>query len=124
MGATRFRFRPARFVVLLLVLAASRVTLAQAPVPVPDSAAAFFDDTVLHEIRLEINTKDWTALREHFLDNTYYPANMRWNNQVVRAIGIRSRGTGSRSSVKPGLRVDFDRFTTGQKFLGLRSFIL
>jgi spore coat protein CotH len=42
----------------------------------------------------------------------------------VRSVGIRSRGTGSRSSVKPGLRVDFDRYTTGQKFLGLKSFIL
>ena len=42
----------------------------------------------------------------------------------MRNIGIRSRGTGSRSGVKPGLRVDFDRYTTDQKFLGLKSFIL
>jgi hypothetical protein len=124
MGITRFRFTRLRLLVLLMVVAGSRLTLAQPPVPVPDPAAAFFDDTVLHEIRLEINPKDWGALRDHFLDNTYYPANMRWNNQLVRTIGIRSRGTGSRSSVKPGLRVDFDRFTTGQKFLGLKSFIL
>ena len=43
---------------------------------------------------------------------------------VVRNIGIRSRGTGSRSGVKPGLRFDFDCYTTDQKFLGLKSFIL
>jgi spore coat protein CotH len=42
----------------------------------------------------------------------------------MRNIGIRSRGTGSRSSVKPGLRVDFDRYVTDQKFLGLKSFVL
>ena len=42
----------------------------------------------------------------------------------MRNIGIRSRGTGSRSGVKPGLRVDFDRYTTDQKFLGLKSFVL
>ena len=42
----------------------------------------------------------------------------------MSSIGIRSRGTGSRSGVKPGLRVDFDRYTTDQKFLGLKSFIL
>src|SRR5439155_8468449 len=37
---------------------------------------------------------------------------------------MRSRGTGSRSGVKPGLRVDFDRYVTEQTFLGLKSFIL
>ena len=42
----------------------------------------------------------------------------------MRNIGIRSRGTGSRSGVKPGLRLDFDCYTTDQKFLGLKSFIL
>jgi len=41
----------------------------------------------------------------------------------VRNVGIRSRGTGSRNGTKPGLRVDFDRYTT-QTFLGLKSFIL
>jgi spore coat protein CotH len=91
---------------------------------VPDAAAVFFDDSILQEIRLSINTRDWTSLKVHFTENTYYPADMRWNNQVVRNIGIRSRGTGSRSGVKPGLRVDFDRFTSGQRFVGLKSFIL
>src|SRR5262249_23580010 len=48
----------------------------------------------------------------------------KWNNQTVRNIGIRSRGTGSRNGTKPGLRVDFDRYTSSQTFLGLKSFIL
>lgn len=87
-------------------------------------ADAFFDDTVLHEVRLDINTKDWQSLQDHYLENTYYPCDMRWRDQTVRGIGIRSRGTGSRSGIKPGLRVDFDRYTTDQKFLGLKSFIL
>ena len=42
----------------------------------------------------------------------------------MRNIGIRSRGNGSRSGVKPGLRVDFDRYAIAQKFLGLKSFVL
>jgi spore coat protein H len=87
-------------------------------------ADAFFDDTVLHEIRLDINSRDWQSLKDHYLENTYYPCDMRWRDQTVRSIGIRSRGTGSRSGIKPGLRVDFDRYTTDQKFLGLKSFIL
>jgi len=89
-----------------------------------DPADPFFDGTVLHDIFLTINSRDWSSLKEHFLDNTYYPCDMKWKDQTVRNIGIRSRGTGSRSGVKPGLRVDFDRYTTDQKFLGLKSFIL
>src|SRR3954451_12412312 len=94
------------------------------PASATDPADPFFDGTVLHDIFLTINSRDWVSLKEHFLDNTYYPCDMKWKDQTVRNIGIRSRGTGSRSGVKPGLRVDFDRYTTDQKFLGLKSFIL
>ena len=62
-------------------------------------ADAFFDDTVLHDIRLDINAKDWQSLIDHYLENTYYPCNFRWQDHVVRNIGIRSRGTGSRSGI-------------------------
>ena len=100
---------------------------APAPAPAPaaaDPADAFFDGSVLQDIFLTINSRDWASLKEHFLDNTYYPCDFKWSGQTVRNIGIRSRGTGSRSGVKPGLRVDFDRYTADQKFLGLKSFIL
>jgi spore coat protein CotH len=85
---------------------------------------AFFDDNVLQEIRLTMNARDWQTLKDNYLDNTYYPADFRWRDQIVRNIGIRSRGTGSRSGVKPGLRVDFDRYVGNQKFLTLKSFVL
>jgi spore coat protein CotH len=87
-------------------------------------ADAFFDDTVLHEVRLRINDRDWQTLKSDFLGNAYYPCDFQWRDQVVRNIGIRSRGTGSRSGTKPGLRVDFDRYTTGLRFLRLKSFVL
>jgi spore coat protein H len=87
-----------------------------------------FDDSVLHEIRIDIRPADWQQLKDHFLDNTYYAADMHWrfNGKFVdvQQVGIRSRGAGSRSPIKPGLRVDFDRFNVGQQFLGLKSFIL
>src|SRR5437868_10333748 len=92
--------------------------------PAPLASDPFFDDTVLHEIRLTINSRDWQSLKDHYLDNTYYPCDFKWRDKTVRGIGIRSRGTGSRSGVKPGLRVDFDRYVTDQKFLGLKSFVL
>jgi len=91
---------------------------------VADSSDPFFDGTVLHDISLTINSRDWSSLKEHFLENTYYPCDFKWSGQTVRNVGIRSRGTGSRSGLKPGLRIDFDRYTTDQKFLGLKSVIL
>ena len=117
----------ARVLVLGLVVL-TRVAIYGAAAPDKPSSPpveAFFDDSQVHTIKLSIHSRDWDSLREHYLDNTYYPADFRWQDQVVRNIGIRSRGTGSRSGVKPGLRVDFDRYTGDQKFLGtLKSFIL
>jgi spore coat protein CotH len=63
-------------------------------------------------------------LKEEFREDTYYLADVRWRDQVVRNVGIRSRGRGSRSGSKPGLRVDFNRYSAGQEFLGLKSLVL
>jgi CotH protein len=121
--------KPLKLIALLLAIATSVVIVnGQAgpvpPVPVPSPDAAFFDDTVLQEINLVINSRDWQSLSDNFLLNTYYPSDFRWRDKVVRNIGIRSRGNASRSAIKPGLRIDFDRYTTSQKFLGLKSVIL
>jgi uncharacterized protein (TIGR03437 family) len=84
----------------------------------------FFDPNVLHDLRIEINPSDWARLRALFTTNDYYNCNLRWRNLTAENIGIRSRGLGSRSGDKPGLRVDFDRFENTQEFLGLKSFVL
>ena len=120
----RHLFRVLAFAALVAAPQAARAQTTPAPIVAVDPADAFFDGSVLHDLFLTVNSRDWASLKEHFLDNTYYPADFRWGSQTVRNIGIRSRGTGSRSGVKPGLRVDFDRYTTDQKFLGLKSFIL
>jgi spore coat protein CotH len=90
----------------------------------PSASAPFFDDAVLQEVRLTINSKDWQTLKENYLSNAYYPCDFHWGSEVVRNVGIRSRGTASRSGVKPGLRVDFDRYSDNQTFRGLKSFVL
>ena len=113
-----------RLLTVVALVAAPLAARAQTPPAVVDPADPFFDGSVLHDLYLTINSRDWTSLKEHFLENTYYPATLTWNGQIVRNIGIRSRGTGSRSGFKPGLRFDFDYYTTDQKFLGLKSFIL
>jgi spore coat protein CotH len=88
------------------------------------TADDLFDASQLHEIRLFINSRDLALLHARYEDNTYYPADLLWRNVRVRNVAIRSRGYGSRNPIKIGLAVDMDRYTTGQRFLGLSSLVL
>lgn len=83
-----------------------------------------FNGEVLQRIDLVVDGRDWETLKANFRENDYYPADVRWGGLTVRNAGIRSRGLGSRLGTKPGMRVDFGRYTTNQTFLGLRSIIL
>ena len=91
-------------------------------------AAQTYDDFInpgaLQRIDLSINSGDWQQLKDNFADDTYYPARLEWNGVVVRNVGVRSRGGGSRSGTKPGLRVDIDRYQSTERFLGVKSFVL
>jgi len=91
------------------------------PALTPDD---LFDTSTVQDIQLTVNTRDWAELRDRYQENVYYLADFRWRGQVVRNVGIRSRGSGSRSAVKPGLRLDFNRYSSGQHFLGLKSLVL
>jgi spore coat protein CotH len=100
--------------------------VAGAPRAGAQSVDEVFDAQTLHEIRLLINSKDLQILRANFAENTYYPADLVWGSggPRVRNVGVRSRGSGTRSGQKLGLRIDFDRYTTDQRFAGLASIVL
>ena len=83
-----------------------------------------FNVEALNDIRLVLHSSDWQKLKDNFQGNTYYPADVTWGGVTVRNVGIRSRGLGSRSAIKPGLRVDFDRYASGQRFVNLKSLVL
>lgn len=109
----------------VLVLALTPSAQAQVtPVPTPLPSDALFNSAVIQRIDLWMNTIDWEKLKQTFQENTYYPADLVWNGQTVYNNGVRSRGRGSRSATKPGLRVDFDRNSLDQTFLGLKSLVL
>src|SRR5438552_383573 len=113
------------FVLMLAVAAGIAGQSAPAPpVPAPLPSAQLFDDTVVHDIFVTVNSRDWQSLKDNYLDNTYYPANFRWRDQTVRNVGIRSRGHASRSPIKPSLRVDFNRYVSDGQFLGLSALVL
>ena len=88
----------------------------------------FFNSNVVHEIRIEIDPANWQTLKTNYLLNTYYPCDMVWRVEgrdvPLGRVGIRQRGTGSRSPIKPGLGVDITRYVPNQTFLGLKAFVL
>jgi spore coat protein CotH len=88
------------------------------------TADDLFGTGTIHEIRLFINSKDLHQLRTRYEENVYYTADLVWGRLRVRNAAVRVRGRATRSAAKPSLRVDFDRYVTGQRFLGLRSLVL
>jgi len=101
----------------MLLLTAAGSAIAQ-------TASDLFDDNVLHTLHIAIHSGDWDRLRAGYLDNDYYPADLTWNGVRVSNVGVRSRGYGTRSAVKPGLKIEFDRYSTRGQFLGLRALVL
>lgn len=83
-----------------------------------------FDAGTLHDVRLYINSRDLQELRTRYLEDFYVPADFEWRGFRVRNVGVRVRGLGTRSAIKPGLRIDFNRYVDGQLFLGMSSLVL
>ena len=83
-----------------------------------------FDPGTLNDLRLFMNSRDLQQLRDTVDENTYYQADFEWRGIRVRSVAIRSRGHASRNPAKPALKIEFDRYVTGQRFLGLESLML
>jgi spore coat protein CotH len=105
---------------ILVVVALAAVPRAVAA----QTANDLFDPSRVHDVRLFMNSRDLQQLRDTYQENTYYQADFEWGGVRVRSVAVRSRGYGSRNGTKPGLRIDFNRFVTGQRFLGLESLVL
>ena len=103
--------------VLAIVLLAPAVARAQ-------TFDEFFDGGALHDIRLYINSRDLADLRARYFEDFYVPGDFEWRGVRVRNVGVRVRGLATRSAIKPGLRIDFNRYTAGQTFLGMSALVL
>ncbi|HET9269802.1 MAG TPA: CotH kinase family protein [Vicinamibacterales bacterium] len=109
---------------LFVAAAVALLGLLAAPPAHAQSQDEFFDDSTLRDLRLTISQRDWDTLRARADEDTYYTADLRWNGVTVRNIGVRSRGTGTRNGIKPGLRLDVNRYLADQEFLGLKALVL
>lgn len=107
---------PAVLVAALLLLTPARA--------VAQTAADLFAGQSVDEVWVHINSRDWQLLKAQYQLNTFYPCDVQWRNVRVYNAGCRSRGSGSRNGTKPGLDIQFDRYVSGQRFLGLSNLIL
>src|SRR5262245_47754859 len=108
-----------RRVVIGLLLQSAAVTTVQA-----QTSDDLFNEGVVHTLQITIHSRDWENLRANFTSNEFYPADVTWNGLRVRNVGIRSRGLGSRSGVKPGLEVNFAHYSSRGQFLGMQALVL
>lgn len=88
-----------------------------------------FNDNIVQEIRLIVTKSDWQNLQSNYELDIYYPAIFTWrfNGKDIGLPGtieIKSRGTGSRSGIKPSLKLDMNRDDPAQNFFGLNSLVL
>jgi hypothetical protein len=116
------RFGGARDVTLALV--GCLLVVLDAGVARAQTQDEFFNDDAVQDVRLVLSSRDWETLKATADQNTFYPADLTWNGVTVRNIGIRSRGSATRNGIKPGLKVDINRYVSNQEFLGLKGFSL
>lgn len=83
-----------------------------------------FDATILHNVSITMSASDWATLRATYQANTNYDATVTIDGERVTNSSIRSRGSGTRNGVKPGLRVDFARRDRSQRFRGFKILVL
>jgi spore coat protein CotH len=88
------------------------------------TADDLFNDSVVHTLHIAMHSHDWESLRVNFTSNEFYPADVTWSGLRARNVGVRSRGLGSRSPVKPGLELNFARYNTRGRFLGMEALVL
>ena len=88
------------------------------------TADDFFNDSIVRDLNVTSSSNDWATLKKNFQENTYYPCTFSWNGITMPNSTMRSRGSASRNPQKPGLRIDFNRYNSSQRFLGLKYFVL
>jgi spore coat protein CotH len=107
------------------VLALACVFLLLAAVPaLADPVDDLFDPSRVHDVRIAMAAADWSQLRATYLLNANYDATLTFDGETIANSSIRSRGSGTRNGVKPGLRVDFSKKVKTQTFRGFKSIVL
>ena len=98
--------------------------------PAGPTADDLFDPSQIRQLALTIAPADWQWLNDNALLEEYVPADLRWGDVTVARIGVRYKGSigslrlcfdqqGNRTCPKLSMKLDFDQYVDGQRFLGL-----
>ena len=98
--------------------------LASAPAFADAFTDALFDRSRMHDVRITMSAQDWSTLRARYQDDTRYDATISFDGETIANCTVRSRGSGTRNPIKPGLRIDFYRKISTQRFHGFRTLIV
>jgi hypothetical protein len=92
-----------------------------------------FDDTFVHEIRIQINEPDfWNTLLTNYNssnseEHVYIPTNMVIDGSSIYLVGLRIKGFTSAiwtDSKKKPFRIDFNEFSSTQQYDGIKKLSL
>ncbi|WP_321473218.1 CotH kinase family protein [uncultured Paludibaculum sp.] len=104
------------------------ITIANCAAQVPDSvidcSSKLYDSTVVQTMDLTLSADDWALLKQNYNENTNYKGSMNWGGIAVSDVAIRSRGSSSRSGVKPSLKITIDKYVDDATFLLQKSLVL
>ncbi|QDV25774.1 lamin tail domain-containing protein [Aureliella helgolandensis] len=97
---------------------------------VADDAAAFFDDSFVHEVSITFENTDWyDVLFESHANDTadpYFAADVTIDGVTMENVGVRFKGNSSftGTGIKKSLKIDFDEFdetNDSLTYLGLKK---
>lgn len=94
-----------------------------------DTAAVFFDDSVVREIRLYPENPNWYNVLQQAHQNEattgdpYFPCRFKYGDIELPKIGIRMKGNSSfrRNGIKKPFKLDFNEYDDNLNFLGLKK---
>ena len=87
------------------------------------AALAVFDDTRVHDARLQMTAEDWQSIVDDTRGDEYRHAKLYLDGVVIDDIGVRPSGESSRvpGNPKMSVRVQFDAFRDGAQLGGFDS---
>ncbi len=92
-----------------------------------NEADVLFDDSVVHEIRIDFTDTDWynTLYDSHANDpdDPYFPATFEYDGESLDLVGVRFKGNSSFGigTQKKSFKIDFNEYIDDTTFFGLKK---
>lgn len=81
------------------------------------AAAVIFDDTRVHDVRIEMSAADWSSIIDDSRGDEWRRAKFFLDGVIIADVGVRPSGESSRipGNPKMSMRIQFDAFRDGER---------